>query len=344
MPTDLDGAVWRTSSRRPLAHAEGTRPDACAGTRDCARLQYLAGTNDAPNVLRRGIVRFFFLLLLLASCATAPKDSGPLLQCRQESHIRQGVDFYPSGQAREWSWEEIAEGVKYTSHTARLAPLRWHLVSIDLHCPNLTAIAYPTPEQMAGKEVFTGKTTRQFLRETGAVVAVNATPFKAPLTQLLPSRQLEGLYINRGRLLSPPVSRYSAVCLWQQEDRLRAAIISDQTMYPPETELALGGFFTIIEEGEIQDFPACSLDSRLALGITQDQRYLFILYVEGEKKKESLGLTYEESALVLKAAGAWNALQMDGGGSASLSVRGRETGRRGQRRAANILGFVVSFQ
>lgn len=247
-----------------------------------------------------------------------------------------------------WNWEEIAEGITYTSHTARLAPLRWHLVAIDLHCPNLVPLAYPTAQQMDSRGRFIGKTTYQFLQETELqdsplLVTVNATPFKAPLTQLLPQRQLVGLYINRGQLISPPSSRYSALCFSRQDGLLVATVISDQTQYPPETELALGGFFTILKEGEIQDFPACSLDSRTALGVTEDKRYLFILYAEGEDKKESLGLTYEESARILQAAGAWNALQMDGGGSASLSIRGKEITGRNHRRGASILGFTLAF-
>lgn len=320
MPTNLYGAVWRTFFRRPLIFSS--------------------------------LTLLFLLVGLLSSCATSPKNS-QLYQCNQVTHVRHGMDFHPhlSSTAKDttsWNWEEIAEGISYTSYTARMAPLRWHLVSIDLHCPNLVPLAYPTAHQMDSQGRFNGKTTHQLLQETELqdsplLVTVNATPFKAPFTQLLPQRQLAGLYINQGKLLSPPISRYSAICFWPQEGNLTAAIISDQTTYPPKTELAFGGFFTILKEGEIQDFPACSLDSRTAIGVTEDERYLFILYVEGENKRESLGLTYEETALILQAAGAWNALQMDGGSSSSLSVKGKEITGRNHRRGANILGFAQAF-
>lgn len=325
MPTNLYGAVWK-SSRRPLIFSSLT------------------------------LISLLFASLLaglLTSCTTPP-ESNQFYQCDEDTHIREGMDFHPplSSTAKDtssWNWEEIADGISYTSHTASLAPLRWHLVSIDLHNPRLVPIAYPAAHQMDSQGRFTGKTTHQFFEEANSMeerqllVTVNATPFKTPRTRLLPQRQLAGLYINRGQLLSSPISRYSAICLWPQEDRLRVAIISDQTMYPPETELALGGFFTIIQEGETQAFSACSLDSRTALGVTEDERYLFILYIEGENKKESLGLTYEETALILQAAGAWNALQMDGGGSASLSIRGKEITGEKHRRGANILGFALTF-
>ena len=325
MPTNLYGAVWRTFFRRPLIFSSLT-------------LLFLVLVN--------------LLTGLFTSCTTLPENS-QLYQCNQVTHVRHGMDFYPplsltTGDTTSWNWEEIAEGISYTSYTANRAPLRWHLVSIDLHRPNLVPLAYPTAQHMDSQGRFNGKTTYQLLQETELqdsqlLVTVNATPFKTPLTGLSPKRQITGLYIHQGQLLSPPLSRYSAICFTRHNGSLAATIISDQTQYPPETELALGGFFTILKEGEIQDFPACSLDSRTALGITKDERYILILYIEGENQKESLGLTYEETALILQAAGAWNALQMDGGGSAALSIKGKEITGKKHRRGANILGFAQTF-
>ena len=288
------------------------------------------------------------LLLTLFSCTSSPKDSS-YLECNQETHIRQGIDFYPPNWKDETTsvtsgWEHIAQGIVYPSFSSSQFPLRWHLVSIDLHNPVLQILVYPTSEQLEGKDSFAGKTTWQFLKDTGATLAVNANPFKAPFTQLLPQRSIVGLFINQGHLISPGISRYSALCFEKQSQRWIPSIISDQTQYPPQTELALGGFFTILKEGEIQRMPACSLDSRTAIGVSKDKRYLFILYAEGENKKESTGLSHEESALILQAAGAWDALQMDGGGSASLSVAGKNITGKYHRKGANILAFASIFQ
>lgn len=288
------------------------------------------------------------LFFTFFSCSTTPKES-QFLECNQETHIRQGVDFYPPSWNTETAsvtsgWESVVQGILYTSFTSKQIPLRWHLVSIDLHNHKIQPIAYPTLEQIQGKSSFTGKTTWQFLKDSSATVALNANPFQAPFTPLFPQRSIVGLYINQGKLVSSAIARYSALCFEKQDQRWIPSIISDQTQYPPQTELALGGFFTILKEGEIQKLPACSLDSRTAIGITKDKRYLFILYVEGENKKESTGLSYEESALILQAVGAWDALQMDGGGSASLSVTGKTITGRHHRRAANILAFAPIFQ
>lgn len=288
------------------------------------------------------------LLLVFFSCNTTPKASG-LSECNQETHIRQGMDFYPPSWNDKTTsvtshWETIAQGILYTSFSSNQIPLRWHLVSIDLHNPAIRPVAYPTLEQVQGKTSFTGKTTWQFLKDSGTTVALNASPFQAPFTPLLPQRSIVGLYINQGKLISPAISRYSALCFEKKGQLWVPSIISDQTQYPPQTELALGGFFTILKEGEIQKLPACSLDARTAIGISKDNHYLFILYVEGNNKKKSSGLTYEESAVILQAAGAWDALQMDGGGSASLSITGKTITGKHHRRAANILAFASIFQ
>ena len=256
------------------------------------------------------------LLFTFFSCSTTPKES-QFLECNQETHIRQGVDFYPPSWNTETAsvtsgWESVAQGILYTSFTSNQIPLRWHLVSIDLHNHKIQPIAYPTLEQIQGKSSFTGKTTWQFLKDSSATVALNANPFQTPFTPLFPQRSIEGLYINQGKLVSSAIARYSALCFEKQSQRWIPSIISDQTQYPPQTELALGGFFTILKEGE--------------------------------NKKESTGLSYEESALILQAVGAWDALQMDGGGSASLSVTGKTITGRHHRRAANILAFAPIFQ
>lgn len=297
---------------------------------------------------RRPLFFFAPLLLLLFSCASVPQTTELLLQCNQDSHIRQGIDFYPPVLSDkplppEWNWEPIADGIQYTSFDSTQIPLRWHMVSIDLHNPNITPIAYPSWKEVNSKGVFSGKTTETFLKESSAVVAINASPFTTPLTYLFPQRKILGLFINQGVVISPAIPRYSAICFTKINEQWIPKIISDQTEYPPETDLALGGFFTILKDGKIQSFPSCSLDSRTAIGITKDNQYLILFHVEGENKKESTGLSYEESALILQAAGAWDSLQMDGGSSSNFSIIKKNIKNKISLPVANILGFTSTF-
>lgn len=285
----------------------------------------------------RPLIFYLSLTFIFVACTSTPTSEFYLYECNQVTHIRQDMDFFP----QKLEWEQVASGIQYTQYQAQKAPLLWHLVSVDLHNPQLEILSYPSPHEINKKGEFKGKNTWQFLDNTNAILAVNATPFTTPHTQFLPQRKLVGLYIADGEILSPPVSRYSAICFSKQGDKIKARILQNQEDIPVSADFAFGGFFTILKEGEIQDLPACSLDARLALGISQDERYLFILYVEGENKKESLGLSYEESAHLMKSFGVWNALQMDGGGSASLSIQNRNITTESHRLGANILGFTL---
>ena len=57
---------------------------------------------------------------------------------------------------------------------------------------------------------------------------------------------------------------------------------------------------------------------RMTYGLSQDGKYLFLVTVDGRQKDWSLGATGHEVCQIMRAAGAWNVVDMDGGGSASL--------------------------
>jgi len=56
---------------------------------------------------------------------------------------------------------------------------------------------------------------------------------------------------------------------------------------------------------------------RSAVGISRDGKTIYLMVAEGRIRR-SEGMTAQESAALLKAAGAWDAMLFDGGGSAAL--------------------------
>ena len=66
---------------------------------------------------------------------------------------------------------------------------------------------------------------------------------------------------------------------------------------------------------------AGSLNPRTAVGITQDGRHLLLVTVDG-RQAISRGVALADLALILKRYGAWNAINLDGGGSTAMAVGG----------------------
>ena len=82
---------------------------------------------------------------------------------------------------------------------------------------------------------------------------------------------------------------------------------------------AVGGFGLILHAGKnvgTQD----ALHPRTAAGVSRDGRWLYLLVIDGRQKGTSEGTTTAETAAWLLALGAWDGLNLDGGGSTTLVV------------------------
>jgi len=66
---------------------------------------------------------------------------------------------------------------------------------------------------------------------------------------------------------------------------------------------------------------AGSLNPRTAVGTSRDGRRLFLVTVDG-RQAFSQGVSLADMALILKRFGAWNAINLDGGGSTALAADG----------------------
>lgn len=84
--------------------------------------------------------------------------------------------------------------------------------------------------------------------------------------------------------------------------------------------VAASGFAILIKDGKLQkgDVYETYIMPRMAYGLSQNRRYMYIIAIDGRQKEWSIGATGAETAQLLKDAGAYDAINMDGGGSASL--------------------------
>ncbi|SHM29335.1 Copper amine oxidase N-terminal domain-containing protein [Caldanaerovirga acetigignens] len=88
-------------------------------------------------------------------------------------------------------------------------------------------------------------------------------------------------------------------------------------------KMALGGGAVLVDNGKIPASFSHNIlgqHPRTAVGFTKDGKKLILVVVDG-RQAESRGMTQEELARLMLSFGAYNALNLDGGGSSTMVVR-----------------------
>ena len=114
----------------------------------------------------------------------------------------------------------------------------------------------------------------------------------------------------------------------------------------------IGGYPELLDDGRppgdlgVADRPAfaAARHPRTAIGFDTDKNLLWFVVVDGRQAPRSAGMSLPELADLLLVLGADEALNLDGGGSSAMSLRGRIANRpsdaEGERTVANSLWLV----
>lgn len=203
-------------------------------------------------------------------------------------------------------------GIELFSGNTENKKATWHCIKIDLDNPQIDIELIPSSTDVNLYSV------KKIAKQAGAIAAINTTPFRNEL-----DNSLVGVTKIGGTEITPPVQNYAALGFTQRP--LRAHILSSQS--PNELEkypAAAGGFYVILNKGEILQFSNIKR-SRAAAGISDDGRYLYLFATTPRfSLKDYDGMTYPETATLLKTLGCSDALQFDGGHSTSLYFNGKE--------------------
>lgn len=84
---------------------------------------------------------------------------------------------------------------------------------------------------------------------------------------------------------------------------------------------AIGGNQRILTGGAVtapNDSYTTTLNPHTAIGLSQDNRRVFLLTIDGRQTDYSEGLRTDEMAQIMLQFGAWNAINLDGGGSTAM--------------------------
>lgn len=93
---------------------------------------------------------------------------------------------------------------------------------------------------------------------------------------------------------------------------------------PGRPFFAIAGDRYLVEGGEkVEDLDDSVREPRTALGFNKNGRWLYLVVVDGRQPFYSAGATFNELADILIAHGAHFAMSLDGGGSSTMVIEGR---------------------
>lgn len=217
-------------------------------------------------------------------------------------------------------WKTLAAGIDTFDLYNPQLPLIVHMVKIDLSHPSVSVITSEAELFTNSTGTLRAESTLDFALRHHTAVACNAAPFKTHSILFDRYRIITGIHITDFQQMSMPNKRYGALLFYTDNT---ACIIDSQTdtAFSKKIRHAVGGFFIILRDGAIIPQIRQHRDSRTAVGLDATGKKLFIAVVEGENKRKSCGLTFEETAVLMQVLGAHNALQLDGGSSSTLVIR-----------------------
>ncbi|MFO0841057.1 MAG: phosphodiester glycosidase family protein [Gemmataceae bacterium] len=215
-------------------------------------------------------------------------------------------------------WVPLFSGVELSDLQADKPRLmRGHAARIDLRAAGLSFLATPPNGDRPGDT--DGLKTSTFLTRHRCQLAINAAPFAPIHKEEGQPQTIEGLTVSCGKLVSKERKGRPALLL-AKDNRATIAM-------PPfdlkGTHNAVGGFQVVLQRGRVMKTND-AVHPRTAAGVTADGGTLYLLVIDGRQKDYSAGATTEEVGAWLKALGCSEGINLDGGGTTTLVVEGKD--------------------
>jgi uncharacterized protein YgiM (DUF1202 family) len=232
-------------------------------------------------------------------------------------------------------------------------PIVLHVAVIDLQTPKFEFLVTPTSDP-AG--IMCTRITSQFLDEFKMHFAVNGDGFNYLPASYVPITycpkggdpvKTQGFAASRGKIYSPIKTAQPEVYI-NPRNQMSINI-------PPSTIFnAVSGDRMVVEKGAmVKNLAAATPNPRTAFGLNKNGRWLTIMVVDGRQPGYSEGVTFPELANILLSYGIYTGVNMDGGGSSTMVIKGADGKPRvlnspidmnvpGKERAvANHLGLFI---
>jgi hypothetical protein len=195
-------------------------------------------------------------------------------------------------------------------------PLKLYLLRIALDNPRVSFLVTPPPETVPSGRDTTLLRTSVFAAATKARIAVNLSPWRHMGLDGFPA-DICGLAASAGRVYSENEERFPAFNI-TADNQVRIGPAAD--VGKPFN--AAAGFDQIVTRGK-KTATGWRRHPRTALGVDREGRTLILLVVDGRQPDVSEGVTIPELADLMISFGAFDALNLDGGGSSTLVFQQR---------------------
>jgi len=221
----------------------------------------------------------------------------------------------------------LFQGITYTREVhSEPRPLVIHVVAIDLTAPGIGFLV--TPGDPAGDHQLAARTTSHFLQTSGVQVAINGDFYRpwwynGPWDYYPHDGDPVSVY---GAAVSEGVRYSTSDEVW----RWSLALTADNRASFETGEAAgynvISGDVMILVDGQAVDLSAnvYHLDPhpRTVVALDRARETLLLFVVDGRQPNYSEGVTSPELAAIALEYGAWDAINLDGGGSSTLAVQG----------------------
>ncbi len=218
---------------------------------------------------------------------------------------------------------QLFQGVNYAREVRQSPrPLVIHIITVQLSQEGLSFLV--TPGDAKKDLPLRARTTTQFLREFGLQVAINGdgfTPWRSnSLLDYYPHGgdpvQPFGLAASKGTIYARGDGRQPVLYISRaNQARFNAPI--------GKVYNAISGNAMILEQGQVLSGLEQNLAPRSALGLDKPAKRLYLVVVDGRQSNYSEGVSLKELGQILLRVGAFNAMNLDGGGSSTLVMQNR---------------------
>ena len=227
-------------------------------------------------------------------------------------------------------WKKLYDGIEHVNFKIEEPLLNVNVLRIDATNPNLTFHTTPrNANWVANQNETDRRTLPDSVVEENMLVAVNANfyqPFNAQTRVSRGPADNKGLVVSNGVLVSPTLDGFASFI--QNKDRsieIRSVLPGDSL---DNIQTAVSGHNTVLKNGKcplinlVESQPYLKVrHPRTLVGISQDKKYVYLVTIDGRQPDFSVGTNILESAEILRQLGAYDAVNLDGGGSTTMVYR-----------------------